>query len=99
MRKNLLLGVGALLLVVLLATNPSVEDYRGHIREREGLVGSLGLLAADVLSSGDGKSTGIHRDNYWVCSRYYLGGDGLLPRQDLAWGALGAFWLEERSRR
>lgn len=100
MNLKLLLAVTAVVLVMLAATNPTVEQYRGHIKEREGLAGTLGLLAADLLSVGDGKKSnrGIHRESYVFFSRFYLGGDGLLPRQDLAWGALGRFWDIEPER-
>ena len=84
-----------IILALLAFTNPNIEQFRGHIKEREGLAGTLGLLAADVLSATDPKAKqGIHRDNYILFSRFYLGGDGFLPREDLAWGALGKFWWE-----
>ena len=38
----------------------------------------------------------MHRDNYFLFSRYYVGGDGILPRSDLAWGIGGKFFeIEE----
>lgn len=94
MNGKILIAILTVVLVMAALTNPTVEQYRGHIREKEGLAGTLGLLAADLLSVGDPKqpSRGIHRESYVLFSRFYLGGDGLLPRQDLAWGALGRFW-------
>ncbi|MBL9115991.1 MAG: hypothetical protein JNJ83_13370 [Verrucomicrobiaceae bacterium] len=92
MNNKLLHVAFGIILVLLFVTNPSVDQYRGYIKERQGLAGSLGLLAVDVLSTSDAKGKGIHRDNYWLFSKFYLGGDGLLPRQDLAWGAVGRFW-------
>ena len=90
MKNTLLLATLAVILGLFAFTNPDVDQYRGHVREQKGLAGSLGLLAADVLSNGTSK--GIHRENFWLWSKFYLGGDGILPRQDLAWGALGKFW-------
>ncbi|MDB6117057.1 MAG: hypothetical protein JWO08_838 [Verrucomicrobiaceae bacterium] len=85
--------VSALLLLVIIGllafTNPTESQYRAHIKEREGIVGSLGLGLADLLSKNSTK--GIHRDNYVVLSKFYAGGDGILPRQDLAWGIAGKF--------
>lgn len=91
----------AVVLVMMAVTNPTVEQFRGHIREREGLAGTLGLLAADLLTlpAESGKKGGIQRENFVFFSRFYLGGDGLLPRQDVAWGALGKFWdIEPKGR-
>lgn len=80
-------------LVVALAflafTNPTEDQFRAHIQEREGIAGWLGLKVADLLSTGP--QAGIRRENYVFCSRFYMGGDGILPRQDLAWGVAGRF--------
>lgn len=92
----------ALVVLVLIAaglaiTNPNENQYRAHVQEREGLLGTLGLGLADLLSKDASK--GIHRDNYFIASKFYIGGDGLLPRQDLAWGVGGKFWEIEQPRR
>ena len=93
----------SLLLIVLVAaallafSNPTETQYRAHVREREGIIGGVGLLVADVLSEGRGQ--GIHRDNFIVFSRFYVGGDGILPRQDLAWGIAGKFIESDHSER
>ncbi len=79
----------AAIMAVLAFTNPSEADFREHFRQKEGLAGTLGLAAADLFSGG--KKGGIGRDNYLLFSRFYLGGDGILPRQDLAWGVAGMF--------
>ncbi len=78
--------VSVVLIAGLLLTNPDEEDFRNHVRERQGLAGSLGMAAAELLGGG------IRRENYGVASRFYLGGDGLLPREDLAWGCVGKIW-------
>lgn len=85
-----------IILVLLLAvagllafTNPDVDQYRGYVKQREGLAGTLSLGLVDLLSKHGDK--GIHRDNYFVFSKFYIGGDGILPRQDLAWGVCGKF--------
>ena len=91
----------ALIIILGMAaiTNPTVEQYRGYVRERQGLAGTLGLLAADVLTAGEQRGGGgIHRENYWVFSKFYIGGDGLLPRHEVAWGALGRFWEIDRAK-
>jgi hypothetical protein len=84
------LGAGILLLLVLVLTNPTEADFRERVRERQGLAGTLGLAAADLLSGG--QRGGIKRDNYGVASRFYLGGDGVLPRRNLGWGMAGMIW-------
>ena len=90
--------VVALVVIALLAfTNPNEAQYRAHIREREGIAGGVGLLIADVL--GNGRGQGIHRENYFLWSRFYVGGDGILPRQDLAWGIAGKFIESESLNR
>ena len=86
--KNLLLFLAAVA-VVLALTNPSEADYREHVRQKEGVAGTVGMAVADLLSGG--KKGGINRDNYLVASRFYLGGDGILPREDIAWGVAGFF--------
>ncbi len=83
-RLALLLGIIAV--VALVVTNPDSEDFRAHIRERDGIAGTVGLAVTDALSGPGG---GIQRANYLVASRFYVGGDGVLPRQDLGWGAAG----------
>jgi hypothetical protein len=100
MKSKLLFLALIIILGMMAITNPTVEQYRGHVRERQGLAGTLGLLAADVLTAGDQKNSGgIHRENYWVFSKFYIGGDGLLPRHEVAWGALGRFWeIDDRGR-
>lgn len=93
--------VALLILLVIAAglalTNPNESQYRAHVQEREGLLGTLGLGLADLLSKDASK--GIHRDNYFVASKFYVGGDGVLPRQDLAWGVGGKFWEIEQRRK
>ena len=86
-RIPLLIAGAALLLLAL--TNPDEADFREHVRSRQGIVGTLGLAAADLLSGGG--SGGIKRDNYFLASRFYVGGNGTLPREDLAWGFAGRF--------
>lgn len=81
-----LAGLGAVI-VVLALTNPKEADYREHVRQKQGIGGTLGIAAADLLSGGRGG--GIKRDNFLIASRFYIGGDGLLPRQNLAWGIAG----------
>lgn len=80
--------------VVLVLTNPNEADFREHIREKEGIAGTLGMAMADLFSGG--KKGGIKRDNYVVASRFYLGGDGVLPRENVAWGIVGRFWATKK---
>jgi hypothetical protein len=89
MKKLIVLVLLAAVVTVLAVKNPTVADYREHVRRQQGLAGTLDLALADLLSLGEG---GIGRDNYWVASRFYRGGTGVLPRQDLAWGFAGIFW-------
>lgn len=84
-----LLFLLAAVAVVLAITNPSEADFREHVRQKEGVAGTVGMAVADLLSGG--KKGGINRDNYLVASRFYLGGDGILPREDIAWGIAGFF--------
>lgn len=84
-----LLFLLAAIAVVLAITNPSEADFREHVRKKEGVAGTVGMAVADLLSGG--KKGGINRDNYLVASRFYLGGDGILPREDIAWGIAGFF--------
>jgi hypothetical protein len=75
--------------VVLALTNPSEADFREHVRQKEGVAGTVGMAVADLLTGG--KKGGVNRDNYLIASRFYLGGDGILPREDIAWGIAGFF--------
>ncbi|MBL9177560.1 MAG: hypothetical protein JNM65_05815 [Verrucomicrobiaceae bacterium] len=78
------------LLVVLALTNPNEAEFRAHMQQKHGIAGSLSLKVAAIFSAGT--STGVGRDNYLIFSRYYTGGDGILPRTDLAWGVAGRFF-------
>ncbi len=78
------------LLVVLALTNPNEAEFRSYMQQKYGIAGSLSLKVASIFSAGT--STGVARDNYVVFSRYYIGGDGILPRTDLAWGVAGKFF-------
>jgi len=101
MKLKIMLGALVVVLAMFALTNPTVEQFRGHVREREGLAGTLGLLAADLLTlpAESGKKGGVQRESFVLFSRFYIGGDGLLPRQDVAWGAVGRFWaIEPKSR-
>jgi hypothetical protein len=89
MKMRPLLIIALVIVAMLVFTNPTEEQYRAHVLEREGIAGGVGLLLADVL--GKGRGQGIHRENFYVASRFYAGGDGILPRQDLAWGVAGKF--------
>ncbi|SKA81774.1 hypothetical protein SAMN02745166_00809 [Prosthecobacter debontii] len=75
--------------VALALTNPSEADFREHVRQKEGIAGTVGLAVADLISGG--KKGGIQRDNFLVASKFYVGGDGVLPREDVAWGIAGQF--------
>ncbi|MDZ4402993.1 hypothetical protein [Prosthecobacter sp.] len=82
------------LLVVLALTNPNEAEFRSHMQQKYGIAGSLSLKVAAIFSAGT--STGVHRENFFIFSRYYIGGDGILPRTDLAWGVAGKFFdIEE----
>ncbi len=89
MKRRIPLFIAGAALLLLAITNPDEADFREHVRNRQGIVGTLGLAAADLLSGGS--SGGIRRDNYLLASRFYIGGDGILPREDLAWGFAGQF--------
>lgn len=88
MRRPLLLLI-VIALVVLVVTNPSEADFREHVRRETGLAGQFGMVVADLLSGG--KKGGINRENFFVASRFYVGGDGILPRKNVAWGIAGRF--------
>lgn len=75
--------------VALAVLNPSEAAYREHVRQKQGVAGSAAMAVMDLLSLD--KKGGIRRENFIVASRFYLGGDGLLPREDLAWGIAGFF--------
>lgn len=92
MKVFLILVVAVLL--ALAFTNPNEAAFRQHMQQKHGIAGTLSLKVASIFSAG--ASTGVHRDNYLICSRYYIGGDGILPRTDLAWGVAGRFFdIEE----
>lgn len=82
-----LLIILAVVAAMLAFTNPNETTFRAHVQEKQGIVGTLGLGLADLLSK-DAKR-GIHRDNYFLFSKFYMGGDGILPRQELGWGIGG----------
>lgn len=86
--KKLLL-IPAVMFIVLAVTNPDEADFREHVRQKQGIAGTIGMAMADLLSVGKG---GIRRENYLVASRYFIGGDGVIPREDLAWGVAGMFF-------
>jgi hypothetical protein len=64
------------------------------MQQKHGIAGTLSLKVASIFSAGT--SSGLHRENYYLFSRYYVGGDGILPRSDMAWGIAGKFFdIEE----
>ena len=77
-------------LAVLAYLNPTETEFRAHLRKEQGIAATLGLALTDLLSTGP--KGGIQRENFFICSRFYIGGDGVLPRQDLAWGVAGKFF-------
>lgn len=79
----------AVVLAILAFTNPNEAAFREHVRQEAGIAGQLGMAVTDLLSGG--KGGGIKRDNYIFASRFYVGGDGILPRKDVAWGIAGQF--------
>jgi hypothetical protein len=82
-----------LVIVAALAlTNPSEAEFREHVRKESGLAGQFGLVLTDLVTGG------IKRQNYLVASKFYIGGDGIVPRQDLAWGIAGRFIAIEREK-
>lgn len=88
-----------ILLIVLAAVlafaNPTEAEFRTYMQQKHGIAGTLGLKVASIFSAGT--STGVSRDNYILFSRYYVGGDGILPRTNLAWGVAGKFFdIEDR---
>lgn len=78
------------LLVILALTNPNENEFRTYMQNKYGIAGSLSLKVASIFSAGT--NSGVTRDNYFFFSRYYIGGDGILPRSDLAWGVAGKFF-------
>lgn len=89
-KSSLICAVLGIAFVTLALLNPNTARFREHIRQKQGVAGTLGMAMADLASGS--KKGGIGRDNYIVASRYFIGGDGLLPRQDLAWGFAGMFF-------
>jgi len=84
------------LFVVLALTNPNETEFRSYMQQKYGIAGSLSLKVASIFSAGT--STGVSRENYFLFSRYYIGGDGILPRTELARGVAGKFFdVEENS--
>ena len=84
------------LLVILALTNPNEAEFRAYMQHKHGIAGSLSLKVAAIFSAGTG--SGLHRENYFLFSRYYIGGDSILPRTDLAWAAGGKFFdIEEEN--
>ena len=61
-----------------------------YVSAKHGIAGSLSLKVASIFSAGT--HSGVSRDNYILFSRYYIGGEGILPRTDLAWGVAGKFY-------
>lgn len=90
--KKLLLML-SLLAGALMLTNPTEADYREHVRKKQGLAGSVGLVVADLVASGP--KGGIQRENFLFASCYYSGGHGLLARKTLAWG-IGKQFIESK---
>ncbi len=90
--KKIIFLLAAIALALVL-TNPNEADYREHIRQKEGLAGTVGMAVADLISGG--KKGGIQRENFIIASRFYLGGDGVLPRENLAWG-IGKQFIETK---
>lgn len=86
---KLVLFLLAVALGALAFTNPTDAEFRTYMQQRHGIAGTLGLKVASIFSAGT--STGVSRDNYIVFSKFYVGGDGILPRTDLAWGVAGKF--------
>ncbi|MFM7605550.1 MAG: hypothetical protein ACKO8Z_10170 [Prosthecobacter sp.] len=87
MKKILFILISAM--AALAALNPSEEDYREHVRKKKGVSGSAALALMDLLSFD--KKGSIRRQNFLIASRFYLDGDGLLPRENRAWGIAGLF--------
>ena len=83
------------LFVVLALTNPNETEFRAYMQQKYGIAGSLSLKVASIFSAGT--STGVTRENYILFSRYYIGGDGILPRTELARGVAGKFFDVEES--
>jgi hypothetical protein len=75
--------------IALAMTNPNEADYREHVRQKEGLAGTIDMAVTDLFSSA--KKGGIQRENFIIASRFHRGGDGVLPRQNLAWGIAQQF--------
>lgn len=49
--KSLLFLLAAIA-VVLALTNHSEADFREHVRQKEGIAGTVGMAVADLLSGG-----------------------------------------------
>lgn len=71
----------------LFFTNPDEAKFREHVKQKAGLVGTAGMAALDAVTGG--KDGAIKRDNFFVASKFYMGGDGVIPRVELGWGVAG----------
>ncbi len=92
-----ILFIIVLAVVGLAVTNPDEAKFREHVKQKTGIAGSVGMAVADAIT-GDKKGA-VKRDNYLVASRFYVGGDGIIPRADLAWGVAGQFFETDKGKK